>query len=271
MLSRLAREGSRKIIAIEDPVEYIVPGVSHLSIQRSMMASQGTVSDNPFYASMMAFLRMDPDIGMFGEIRDAISGQMAYTAIQTGHKLLTTVHATSALGVVARLASPQIGLLRNDVCVPDFFSALVYQALVPLNCKACMVPATSVMDTGHLKLYERLFQIDPDHMNCASAEGCPQCLPDGMKKNPAGHNGIRGMKVSAEVITPDIELLELLRRNEDLRARDVWRSHRTHAFTEPVMRGKPSWAHSLYDVSKGIVDPYFFEHVYGHPSQLVQS
>jgi general secretion pathway protein E len=271
MLSRLAREGSRKIIAIEDPVEYIVPGVSHLSIQRSMMASQGTVSDNPFYASMMAFLRMDPDIGMFGEIRDAISGQMAYTAIQTGHKLLTTVHATSALGVVARLASPQIGLLRNDVCVPDFFSALVYQALVPLNCKACMVPATSVMDTGHLKLYEQLFQIDPDHMNCASAEGCPKCLPDGMKKNPAGHNGIRGMKVSAEVITPDIELLELLRRNEDLRARDVWRSHRTHAFTEPVMRGKPSWAHSLYDVSKGIVDPYFFEHVYGHPSQLVQS
>lgn len=271
MLSRLAREGSRKIIAIEDPVEYIVPGVSHLSVQRSMMASQGSATDNPFYASMMAFLRMDPDIGMFGEIRDAISGQMAYTAIQTGHKLLTTVHATSALGVVARLTSPQIGLLRNDICVPDFFSALVYQALVPLNCTACMVPAIHVMPAKHLEIYQQLFQIDPAHMNCASADGCPQCLPEGMKKNPAGHNGIRGMKVSAEVITPDIELLDLLRRNEDLRARDVWRSQRTHPFTEPVMRGKPSWAHTLYDVSKGIVDPYFFEHVYGHPSQLVQS
>ena len=270
MLSRLAREGSRKIIAIEDPVEYIVPGVTHLSIQRSMSAPQGGMTDNPFYASMMAFLRMDPDIGMFGEIRDSISGQMAYTAIQTGHKLLTTVHATSALGVVARLASPQIGLLRNDICVPDFFSALVYQALVPLNCKACMVPAKTVLTADHLSLYEQLFQMDPTQMNCASSAGCPKCMPEGMKKNPAGHNGIQGMKVSAEVVTPDIELLDLLRRNEDLRARDAWRGLRTHAFTEPVMRGKPSWAHTLYDVSQGIVDPYFFEHIYGHPSLLVQ-
>lgn len=269
MLSRLAREGSRKIIAIEDPVEYIVPGVTHLSIQRSMSGPQGGVTDNPFYASMMAFLRMDPDIGMFGEIRDTISAQMAYTAIQTGHKLLTTVHATSALGVVARLTSPQIGLQRNDICVPDFFSALVYQALVPLNCQFCMVPATTVIDAAHLQLYERLFQLDPSRMNCASPQGCPKCMPEGMKKNPLGHNGIRGMKVSAEVITPDIELLDLLRRYEDLRARDLWRGQTQQAFTEPVMRGKPSWAHTLYDVSQGIVDPYFFEHIYGHPSLLM--
>jgi len=270
MLTRLAREGNRKIISIEDPVEYVVPGVSHLSIQRSAQGSQGSATENPFSASMMAFLRMDPDIGMFGEIRDAISGSMAYTAIQTGHKLLTTVHATSALGIVARLASPQIALQRSDICTPEFFSALVYQSLVPLNCPHCNVAATSSMDTAQLSLYEKLFQLDPHTMRCASHEGCDHCCPPGMAKNATGHNGIKGMKVSAEVLVPDDELWGLLRRNEDLKARDYWRKQQSHGYTDPHMHGKPSWGHTLYDISCGRVDPYYFEHIFGSPTQLAK-
>lgn len=102
LLTQLAQEGNRKIVSIEDPVEYHVNGVSHLSIQRSV---NGDESANPFKGAMMAFLRMDPDVGMFGEIRDEFSAEMALGAIQTGHKILTTVHATSALGVVDRLTS----------------------------------------------------------------------------------------------------------------------------------------------------------------------
>ena len=55
---------------------------------------------------------------------------MAHAAIQTGHKLLTTVHATSALNIISRLTSEQIGLRREEVCDADFLSLLVYQALV---------------------------------------------------------------------------------------------------------------------------------------------
>ena len=266
MLSRLAREGTRKIVSIEDPVEYVVPGVSHLSVQRSLT---GSATENPFAASMMAFLRMDPDIGMFGEIRDSISAQMAYTAIQTGHKLLTTVHATSALGIVARLTSPQVGLLRHDICVPEFFSALVYQALVPTNCPECKVPSTAVFSAEHLGMYEQLFEVDPSTMYSASEHGCPLCCPPEMKQNSTGHNGIKGMKVSAEVLAPDAGLLDLLRHNEDVKAYDYWRRTQSHRFDQPQMRGKPSWAHTLYDVTCGIVDPYYFEHVYGHPGQLM--
>lgn len=266
MLSRLAREGTRKIVSIEDPVEYVVPGVSHLSVQRSL--ANGAM-ENPFAASMMAFLRMDPDIGMFGEIRDSVSAQMAYTAIQTGHKLLTTVHATSALGIVARLTSPQVGLLRQDICAPEFFSALVYQALVPTNCPECKVPATSVFSAEHLGMYEQLFEVDPATMFSASEHGCSKCCPPDMKQNPSGHNGIKGMKVSAEVLSPDAGLLDLLRHNEDVKAYDYWRRTQSHRFDQPQMRGKPSWAHTLYDVTCGIVDPYYFEHTYGHPGQLM--
>lgn len=270
MLTRLASEGNRKIISIEDPVEYVVPGVSHLSIQRSASGSQGSATENPFSASMMAFLRMDPDIGMFGEIRDAISGSMAYTAIQTGHKLLTTVHATSALGIVARLASPQIAMQRGDICTPEFFSALVYQSLVPLNCPHCNVAAKEVMSAAQLKLYEQHFKLDPDTLRCASHEGCDHCCPPGIEKNVTGHNGIKGMKVSAEVLVPDDELWGLLRRNEDLKARDYWRKQQTHGFSDSNMRGKPSWGHTLYDMSCGRVDPYYFEHIFGSPTQLAK-
>lgn len=270
MLSRLAREGNRKIVAIEDPVEYIVPGVSHLSIQRSMQGSQGSATDNPFSASMMAFLRMDPDIGMFGEIRDNVSGSMAYTAIQTGHKLLTTVHATSGIGIVARLASPQIALQRSDICTPEFFSALVYQTLVPLNCPHCKVPAKESMSNTDLSQYERLFSLNPDTIYCASEGGCPHCCPAEMATNKRGHNGIKGMKVSAEVLVPDNDLWELMRRNEDLKARDMWRSQQTSRYDQSLMTGKPSWGHTLYDMSCGLVDPYYFEHIYGLPSQLAK-
>lgn len=269
MLSRLAHDGTRKIIAIEDPVEYIIPGVSHLSIQRSMTAGRGTATDNPFSASMMAFLRMDPDIGMFGEIRDNVSAQMAYTAIQTGHKLLTTVHATSALGIVARLTSPQIGLLRSDICSPEFFSALVYQALIPTNCPECKVRAKDELSVEHLMQYEQLFEVDPSVMYCASNTGCSNCCPPDIKLNAAGHNGIKGVKVSAEVIDLNVTLLDLLRHNEDIKAYDYWRRTQSHRFDQPQMRGKPSWAHTLYDVTCGVVDPYYFEYIHGKPSHFL--
>lgn len=142
MLKQLAQIGNRKIISIEDPVEYQVEGVSHFSIQRKVT---GDEASNPFKGAMMAFLRMDPDVGMFGEIRDQLSAEMALNAIQTGHKILTTVHATSALGIVGRLTSKSLGLLRENVCTPEFISTLVYQVLTPINCPDCKVLALDVM------------------------------------------------------------------------------------------------------------------------------
>jgi len=156
LMTQLARAGDRKIISIEDPVEYQIPGVSHLSIQRAA-GNEKSDAVNPFASSMMAFLRMDPDVGMFGEIRDGLSAQIAYTAIQTGHKLMTTVHATSALGIISRLTSPQIGLKRSDICRPEFISALVYQALIPKNCPHCKIPATQAMKSSDLLVYETIF------------------------------------------------------------------------------------------------------------------
>jgi general secretion pathway protein E len=267
LMRELAQGQRRKIIAIEDPVEYNIPGVTHLSIQRSGQ-DQG---HNPFEAAMLAFLRMDPDVGMFGEIRDHFSGTMAHTAIQTGHKLLTTVHATSALGIVARLSSEQIGLRREDVCSTDFLSLMTYQALVPINCPHCCVPAESTHPPEILRSYEKFFKLDTSRMRAASPHGCPQCQVEGLQGGEEGHSGVKGMTVAAEVVPVDPALLGLLRSGRDTEARAYWMGQRQAGFDEPDMRGKEAWGHALYEVARGRLDPFHFEHCFGLPSLLMRS
>jgi general secretion pathway protein E len=262
LLTQLARPGNRKIISIEDPVEYQVEGVSHLSVQR-----QGTDErTNPFLVAMMAFLRMDPDVGMFGEIRDTVSAEMAMAAIQTGHKILTTVHATSAVGVIGRLTSKALGLNRESICNPEFLSALVYQVLTPLNCPHCKVPAASVMTPASLQTYQDIFALDASRFFCASDHGCQRCRKPGISYNNSERLGVKGVKVHAEVLVPDLELLLLLSQGKDIEARRVWRNRRKTPFDNPEMHGKEAWGHALYDVSRGLVDPYYFELNFGAPN-----
>lgn len=269
MLASLGRSGDRKIISIEDPVEYQVTGVSHLSIQRAG-DDVSSLADNPFAPAMLAFLRMDPDVGMFGEIRDAISAQMAYTTIQTGHKLLSTVHATSALGIISRLTSKALGLTRQDICSLEFISALIYQVLVPRNCPDCKVPATQMMSPSQLLPYEQLFGLDPRAFYCASDLGCPSCRPKGLAPTDAGHIGVKGMKVGAEIILPDAQLLAYLITGDDVAARNHWRGQGSASFDQDNMLGKPAWAHTLFDMVNGDVDPYHFERTFGPPNSLVR-
>lgn len=288
MMTMLARDGSRKLFTIEDPVEYETPGVSHLSIQRG--PAGGT---DPFHAAMLAFLRMDPDVGLFGEIRDALSASMAQAAIQTGHKILSTVHATSALGIVGRLSSRLLGLAREDLCDPEFLSAMVYQVLMPINCEHCKRPAAAVMGADAMQVFQAGFGLDADKIFCASAHGCTHCRRPGVDygdtmpadprseppiagappahDTPDAHDGTAGVKVGAEVIVPDLRLLDLLRQGRDAEARRHWRRRRAAPFADPDMDGKDAWGHVLYDVAHGRVDPYHFERTFGSAALLAQT
>ena len=261
LLSGLIQGGLRKVISIEDPVEYIVKGVSHYSIQRS---AAGSVN-NPFLAAMMAFLRMDPDVGMFGEIRDKVSASMAEAAIQTGHKILTTVHATSAVGIIGRLCSSALGLSRDALCAPGFISALVYQVLMPLNCPHCKLPATSVMAQTDLQPYHDLFGLDLSQIYVASDQGCDHCRIPGIDYSKSTRVGVKGVKVAAEVLLPDERMLQLLLKGDDFGAKRYWAQQRVSGFDVPDMTGKEAWGHVLYDISRGGVDPFYFEYTFGAP------
>jgi general secretion pathway protein E len=85
------------------------------------------------------------------------------------------------------------------------------------------------------------------------------------------HDGTAGVKVGAEVIVPDLRLLDLLRQGRDAEARRHWRRRRTAPFTDPDMDGKDAWGHVLYDVAHGRVDPYHFERSFGSAALLAQT
>ncbi len=98
MLNTLNTE-ERKIITIEDPVEYQFPGITQISVH-----SDEGGNDDSFADKLRAVLRLDPDIVMIGEIRDLDTAKTALQAALTGHLVLATFHASSAAAALTRIA-----------------------------------------------------------------------------------------------------------------------------------------------------------------------
>ena len=97
MLNTLNTE-ERKIITVEDPVEYQFPGISQISVTK-----QGQTESDSFATKLKAILRLDPDIVMVGEIRDMDTAKTALQASLTGHLVLSTFHASSAAAALTRI------------------------------------------------------------------------------------------------------------------------------------------------------------------------
>ena len=89
------RNSSVKIISLEDPPEYIIPGVTQIQIDEK--------SGNSFSDALMHIFRQDPDVLMIGEIRDENSAAVAVRAALTGHLVIATLHTSTAAGVILRL------------------------------------------------------------------------------------------------------------------------------------------------------------------------
>ena len=116
------------VMTIEDPVEYVLPGVSQIQVNEK----QGTT----FADTLRAILRQDPDIVLIGEIRDGETARIAAQAALTGHLVLSTLHTNDALGVLPRLLD--LGL--EPSIIADALIGIVSQRLVRKLCKECRHP-----------------------------------------------------------------------------------------------------------------------------------
>ncbi|MGD0094072.1 MAG: GspE/PulE family protein [Planctomycetota bacterium] len=116
--------GHRQIVTIEDPVERIVPGVTHTELKPT--------AGLDYAAALKALLRQDPEVIMIGEIRDGVTAQVAVQAALTGHLILSTLHAPSAPEVLLRL----LHLGVEPYLTASVVSAVVEQRLVRRLC-AC--------------------------------------------------------------------------------------------------------------------------------------
>jgi len=118
----------RKIITVEDPVEYVLEGINQVPVRPQIGLT--------FAQALRAFLRQDPDVLMVGEIRDRETAEIAVQAALTGHLLLSTLHTNTAAGALTRLLDMGI----DDYLLTSTLHVVLGQRLVRKLCAECREP-----------------------------------------------------------------------------------------------------------------------------------
>jgi general secretion pathway protein E len=174
----------RKILTIEDPIEYRLAGINQTQVAPQIGLT--------FAAALRSFLRQDPDIMMVGEIRDLETAQVAVQASLTGHAILSTLHTNSAAAAVTRLMDMGV----EPYLIASTLNGVLAQRLVRRLCPHCRVP-TPVNDATL-----RALGLDsrPASGLLYEAVGCDQC----------GHSGFRGRAAILEFLEIDDEIRRLI-------------------------------------------------------------
>ncbi len=232
--------GKIKVITVEDPPEYLLIGSTQVPVVRSRsQAKSGDKNSNPFASVVRAAMRSDPDILMVGEVRDEASAELLIHAVQSGHQVFTTIHASGGLDIIPRLRSN--GIVNDVLGGQNFISALMYQTLLPTVCPHCSMDFKAVVKTFSTEqddeLVERINKfLKPsliETLRFVNHSGCQHCA-----------EGITGRTVAAEVILPDAYMLKCFRDMQD-----------TEAFMHYRHKGgKIALEHGLFKAFKGIAD-----------------
>jgi general secretion pathway protein E len=196
MLSIL-NETTRKILTIEDPVEYEIQGVNQTQVKPSIGLT--------FANALRAFVRQDPDVIMIGEVRDAETANIAIHAALTGHLVLTTLHTETAAAAVPRLLDLKVEgfLLRSTL------RAVVAQRLVRVLCDRCKEPRKLTSDD---------FAADPRY--AALGLGVGETVHDPVGCDRCGGTGYRGRNGVFEVLDTNEEVRSLIGEHADAVAID---------------------------------------------------
>jgi type II secretory ATPase GspE/PulE/Tfp pilus assembly ATPase PilB-like protein len=156
----------KKIITVEDPVEYELPGINQVMVKTDIGMT--------FAAALRAMLRQAPNIIMIGEIRDAETANIAINASLTGHLVFSTLHTNDAPSAIARLAD--IGV--KPFLIASAVRAILAQRLVRKLCPICKAPG--VLTDKEM----RALSLDPSRMTEATIfgpVGCEKCRGNGFK------------------------------------------------------------------------------------------
>lgn len=261
MFVNAARGYKSKIYTIEDPPEYKIPRVSQLPVIRRKKDEALYEKKSPFQDPLTATMRGDPDVLMIGEVRDDFTGDGLKKATQSGHQVMSTVHAASALGIVERLTDFKIS--PSVMGSPEFLTGLIYQKLVPILCPICSelfrdVIASASVSARDLELAQRLGKVanmDTDEVRVRGSnhEECSNCK--GM--------GIVGRTVCAEVISPDFQMLRHFRDQDQVGAYKYWRSLASQDVESSDMNGRTAAEHAISKMRKGMICPRDVEELFG--------
>lgn len=300
-----AAEGKSHVITVEDPPEYTIFGwepekqtivtqntgdisqnnidTQEISRKIKCYATQTPVTNvkdaaakaEKFNAAISAAMRLDPEVIMIGEVRDAASAGAALQAAMTGHQVFTTVHANNALTIFPRLID--IGAKKELACDADVVCGLIAQRLVKKLCPHCskilienldeFVSRTNGLQTlkrllvafGYYKTIEEIKHINDPHflikdktseidltgIRMRNEKGCIEC----------NFNGLTGRSVVAEIIMTDQRYMELILQDKKAELKKYWYKD---------LKGVDMNMHGLIKVKQGYADPIETERDLGY-------
>jgi general secretion pathway protein E len=173
---------SRKIITIEDPIEYQMKGVTQVQVQPAIGLT--------FAQGLRSMLRHDPDVMMVGEVRDLETAEIAIRVALTGHLVFSTLHTNDAAGAVARLED--IGV--EPYLISSSINCVIAQRLVRVICPSCReetpAPPDLLKEFGVEGVTPTLFR----------GRGCPLCKS----------TGFQGRTVIYEILPIDDDIREMV-------------------------------------------------------------
>jgi len=156
------------IITVEDPVEYIMDGITQTQVNAK--------ANLTFATALRSILRQDPDVIMIGEIRDEETAEIAVRAAITGHLVLSTLHTNDAVGAVTRLEDMGV----PDYLVADALDGVIAQRLVKTLCPKCKTAVTTTPEQT------KLLGLDSPHTVYKPC-GCSHCGGTGYRGRTAVH------------------------------------------------------------------------------------
>lgn len=212
--------GREKIITIEDPVEYQLPGVLQIPVNEKKGLT--------FARGLRSILRHDPDKIMVGEIRDKETAEIAVQSALTGHLVLTTVHANNVFDVFGRFT--HMGL--DPYSLVSALNGIWAQRLLRLNCKTCSVsytPSDQELARFNLNTQQHSSEAsaqDGDYYIYKRGQGCGDCRGTGYK----------GRRAVAEFLVLDDELREMIVQRQSMKKiKELARSKGTRSLLEAAL------------------------------------
>ena len=181
----------RKILTVEDPVEYQLEGVNQIQVKAQINLT--------FANALRAIVRQDPDVIMIGEMRDVETAGIAVQSALTGHLVLSTLHTNDAAGSITRLLDMGV----EDYLLTSTINGILAQRLVRLLCTQCRQPYPALPELAdELRLHR--FS-DTRDITLYKSVGCEQC----------GGTGYRGRAAIMEFLVMSDPLRRMVLKHAD--------------------------------------------------------
>lgn len=174
-------DSTRKIITCEDPVEYVIDGITQCSV-----ANRPGMN---FVDSLKAIVRQDPDVILIGEIRDRESAEMAIQSALTGHKVLSTFHTEDSIGALVRLVEMHV----EPFLIASTVTAVLAQRLLRKLCPYCRTDHTPT------PVEIRALSVPREELSrftLSKGKGCPHCFYTGYR----GRTGVYELLVMHDAL-----------------------------------------------------------------------